>query len=144
MGKHATTCRALVPRYLGRPWSLRDGKTPSVIDNAARRLDIVVPAVVRDFYSTVGNVPEFCSIHNYILSPTKWEVYDGFLVFAEENQCVVSWGIKKRDLRRSDPPTWQHNTQADEWYPEDKAFLAHMVSMFDWYESIGVFAPLKK
>jgi hypothetical protein len=39
-----------------------------------------------------------CSIHNNVFSPKDLDFEDGYLMFMDENQSVVSWGIKKKDL----------------------------------------------
>ena len=56
----------------------------------------------------------------------------------DENQSVVSWGIKKKDLRKTDPETWQRNNSSEDWYAEEKTFTELVTSMFDWYQGLGV------
>jgi hypothetical protein len=90
------------------------------------------------FYLTAGAIQEICSIHNVIFGPEDLEVDEGFLIFMEENQSVVSWGIRKRDLKKSDPVIWQRNNASAEWYSEEKTLAGLLESMFDWYESLGV------
>ena len=136
--KHTKACRDFVDRYLGRAWKLADGLSEAVVKKAETRLGFPLPSALRSFFLSVGAVPELCSIHNIIFHPKDLEVDEGYLIFMDENQSVVSWGIKKNDLKKADPNTWQRNNSSDQWYSEDNTFLQLLASMFDWYKQLGV------
>ena len=51
---------------------------------------------MRDFYLCVGAVDDLCSIHNVILPPEDLDFDGGYLMFMDESQSMVSWGIKRR------------------------------------------------
>jgi hypothetical protein len=135
---HTETFKAFVQRYLGREWKVADGLSGKVVDRAEARLGIKLPSPLKSFYLTAGAVPELCTIHNIIFEPKDLGFEDGYLIFMDEDQSVVSWGIKKRDLRKADPIIWQRNNTSDEWYSEKKTLVELLESMFDWYESLGV------
>jgi len=41
----------------------------------------------------------------------------------------VHWGIARADLAQPDPAVWQRvNSDPPEWYPENEAFSAFLVS----------------
>ena len=86
-----------------------------VVEKAEARLGIKLPSSLKCFYLTVGAVPELCSTHNIIFGPDDLDFEDGYLIFMDENQSVVSWGIKKGDLMKADPVIWQRNNASDEW-----------------------------
>lgn len=138
MSKYAKVCEGFVHNYLGRPWVAGDGLPEKDVKKAESRLGIKLPTAVRTFYLSVGRVADLCSIHNYILPPKDLEFEDGYLIFMDENQSVVSWGIKKKDLKKADPEVWQRNNSSDEWYSEKKTFTELLTSMFDWYKQLGV------
>lgn len=58
---------------------------------------------------------------------------DDKLVFMEENQCVVFWGIAKADLGEADPVVWQGvNGEPIEWYAEDHRLSRFLMAMWKW------------
>lgn len=141
MNNHVETCRGFVEGYLGRPWEPSDGLPETDVRNAESRLGITLPAALRTFYLCTGAVSELCTIHNTILPPEELAFEEGYLMVMDENQSVVSWGIKQQDLETPDPEVWQRNNSYDEWYSEEKSFLELLTSMFDWYKQLGVWSP---
>src|SRR5262249_4170949 len=64
-----------------------------------------------------------------LAAPDDLEVYEGALVFREENQSVCWWGIRLEDLHQDDPPTHFRPDLADKttehWMPwTDRLSLA--------------------
>jgi hypothetical protein len=141
MSNHAKTCKGFVEHYLGRPWTSADGLSEKDVKKAESRLGVTLPAALRTFYLSVGAVSELCCIHNTIFPPNDLSFEEGYLMFMDENQSVVSWGIKKKDLKMSDPEAWQRNNSSEDWYSEEKSFLELLTSMFEWYKQLGVWAP---
>ena len=142
MKPRTETFKAFVQRYLGREWRAVDGLSEKVVEKAEARLGMKLPSSLKCFYLAVGAVPELCSIHNVIFAPNDLDIEEGYLIFMDENQSVVSWGIKKGDLRKADPIIWQRNNTSDEWYTEEKSLAGLLASMFDWYQSLGVWKPV--
>ncbi len=143
MSDRAKACKHFVEHYLGRPWTAADGLPEKEVKKAESRLGFPLPAALRTFYLSVGAVNDLCSIHNTIFAPKDLAFEEGYLMFMDENQSVVSWGIKKKDLKRSDPEVWQRNNSSEDWYSEEKSFLELLTSMFDWYKQLGVYAYLR-
>ena len=141
MTKHTKTCRGFVTRYLGREWTRADGLKGKDVEKAEARLGIRLPAALKDFYLSVGAVPDLCSIHNIVFHPRDLIIEEGYLLFMDEYQSVVSWGIKRKDLSKADPAAWQRNNSAEKWYSERKSFTQLLISMFDWYQELGVWKP---
>jgi len=138
------TSQAFVQTYLQRSWTVADGLPETVIRKAEARLGISLPPPLRAFHLSVGAVADLCNIHNTILHPKDIDFEEGYLMIMDENQSVVSWGIKKADLKKPEPIIWQRNNQADKWYSEKKGFLELLASMLDWYSEIGVWKHIYK
>ncbi|MCC7420586.1 MAG: hypothetical protein IT428_09905 [Planctomycetaceae bacterium] len=83
----------------GYPLSRRAAIGESTIETIEKSLNIVVPPALRDFYAVAGGERRFSRSHNRVLAPRDWFVSKGRLVFMEENQAVVLWGVS---LRTSD------------------------------------------
>jgi hypothetical protein len=50
----------------------------------------------------------------------------------EENQAVVSWGIKIKDIDISDPEAWQRvNSYPPAWYSEEMTFSKFIVQALE-------------
>jgi hypothetical protein len=130
--------RACVPRYLGRAWKPSDGSRASKLAACERRLGRPLPESLRAFYLALGEVAELLAAHNQVLPLEQLAVAGEYLLFMEENQSVVSWGIPIAQLHERDPIVWQrNNTPPVEWFSEDKGVLDLMSSMWDWYVEIG-------
>src|SRR6516162_3465864 len=110
--------RGFAAIYLKREWSTADGLPEKAITAAEKRLGIKFPAAMKSFYLSLGKAQDFCSIHNFIFHPKDVSFEEGYLIFMDENQSVVSWGIKKPDLDKPDPNIWQRNNSAEKWYSE--------------------------
>ena len=87
-----------------------------------KQLNIVLPATLRAYYVTLGRHEAINYSHNRLLRPGKIGFSpDEYLIFCEENQGVVYWGIKKDDLTNANPPVYG-NYSSDEqnpaWYLE--------------------------
>lgn len=73
-----------------------------------KKLDIVLPAKLREYYLELGKHENINYSHNRLLKPDSEIGFsdDGYLVFYVENQVVAFWGIKEEDLKLDNPPVW--------------------------------------
>lgn len=134
-----TLFRSCVPRYLGREWKPADGTPITRLTACERRLGRPLPESLRALYLTLGENAALLQAHHRLLSPEQLEVDDEHLVFMEENQSVVSWGIPLASLRDPTPTVWQrNNTPPVEWFSEEKDLLGLLISMWDWYLEMGI------
>ena len=88
-----------------------------------KELNITLPAILREYYLTLGRHEAINYSHNRLLRPGGEIGFspDEYLIFYEENQGVVSWGIKKDDLSNPNPPVYGNYSSDDEnpnWYLE--------------------------
>jgi len=96
-------------------------KTKSIYD--------YVPLAMRQYYELLGN-HDVNTNFNRLYEPDKLMISNGFLVFAEENQNVVVWGIKTDKPLNEDPEVFQGQPLADEkyeWHSEEKTFSRFII-----------------
>jgi len=116
--------RGLLTEISGRA-SATHGYSSRVVEAAEARLGVRLPAPLRAYYLSVGRHP-LNRVHNRLWPPDEWEVARGRLVFMEENQSVVFWGVPNRS-RAADPMVYQtSDLEDDDWYAEARCsrFLA--------------------
>lgn len=128
----------LVPKYLSRPWRRSDGFSLKSLREAELRLGIKLPQSLRDLYQSMGRVDALCKAHNVIRQPDQLVLEEGYLIFMDENQDVVTWGLPEGSVD-VDPIVWQrNNTPPTEWFSEKKPLTRLLAEMFEWYCEIGV------
>jgi hypothetical protein len=123
----------LVKQYLNREVNDFDKILEDQISIAEQNLGFELPKSLIDYYRTLGNCSELNNYQNRILELDKIFIEDGFLIFAEENQNVVYWGIKIETLEEIDPIVWQIRSEETlEFYSEDKTFTEFITELFKW------------
>jgi hypothetical protein len=131
--------RELAQRFCALALRKTDGVPERELERAEARLRIAIPTSLRAYYSCAGRFVPFSSAHHRLRPPDELAIEDGYLVYMDENQEVVSWGIGCTGLDESDPIVWQrNNTPPVEWFSENKTFTTLMLDMFIWYDAIGV------
>src|SRR5262245_2806774 len=98
--------RSRLAAVFRRQLAARDGYSEPRLKKAEERLGFALPEAVREFYSIAGAAKE-ARVHNMLFPPEGLEVEEGHLVFMQENQGVVDWGIPRGFLKKPDPPVWQ-------------------------------------
>lgn len=89
----------------GRPIRKEDGIELGRIEEAEYRLGFQLPQTLREWYLLSGyrSSEELTNVESLRL-PEKLIVYDGALVFYDESQGTVSWGVREADIEMDDPP----------------------------------------
>jgi hypothetical protein len=106
---------------LARPLTPEDGQPETDLSDAEARLGLRLPSVLRRYYRLAGRYDRFNCAHNRLRGPEEWSVDGGKLVFLEENQCVVVWGVETSTSPDDDPPVYQGpivRGRPTEWYLE--------------------------
>lgn len=125
--------------YLNRHLEEHEGVEIADISRAERRLCLRLPKALRSYYLVAGKADDLNKAHNIIRPVSEIELDNGFVVFIDENQFVVSWGVRISLAAEDDPIIWQrNNTPPVEWFSEEKSFTEFMKDMFDWYRDAGV------
>ncbi len=71
--------------------------------------------------------------HNRLYPIEKLEWMGDKLLFMEENQCVVFWGIDRADLEEADPIVWQGvNGEPIEWLAEKWRLSRFLMALWKW------------
>jgi hypothetical protein len=104
------------------------GYPPDAVEAAEARLGVRLPGPLRDYYLSVGKHP-INYVHNRLWSPDALEIAQRRLVFMEENQNVVFWGVRSR-TSAVNPMVFQTTELEDgDWFAEARCseFLAAMM-----------------
>jgi hypothetical protein len=115
----------------GYPLTERTALAPGGLAAAQRRLGVRAPAALRDYYLVAGRERRFSASLHRVLPPSQWTLNKQRLIFMEENQAVVFWGVSTRNSAAVDPPVSQGiNDEPITWAPEHRkcsVFLAVML-----------------
>lgn len=120
---------------LGYPLKARDGLSETLLTKAEAKLGIRLPQALRDYYLVAGRERTLNHSFDQLRAPSEWETHDGKLVFLEENQSVVVWGVTATPRAGHDPKVFQApraGGDLDRWYPEHdhcSEFLRFMVHL---------------
>jgi hypothetical protein len=120
-----------VYQTFGYPLSERQGMPLKVLSEAGKRLGVQIPPALLAYYLVAGRERRFNQCHNRLLAPQEWALDTQRLIFMEENQAVLWWGVSTRNSRSPDPPVSQGiNDEPITWIREHRrcsAFLAIML-----------------
>ena len=109
-----------------------DGLRADSITAAERKLKLRIPTALREYYLIAGRLP-LNKEHNRLYAPSDLKVNEGKLVFMEENQCVVFWGMDASSLGQDDPEVFQaSNASPLVWYSEGLLFSDFIIKMWRW------------
>jgi hypothetical protein len=119
--------RGLLADIVGRT-APSHGYSAHAVAAAEARLGAPLPGPLRDYYLSVGR-HKINRAHNRLWPPDALEISQRRLVFMEENQCVVFWGVRSRTAA-SDPVVFQTtDLEEGDWFAEAPCseFLAAMM-----------------
>jgi hypothetical protein len=105
-------------------------------DDAARAAlaarGLAIPTALFDYYSLAGR-HWINENHDRLRPIEELEWMGDKLVFLDENQCVVFWGVDRSDLRKADPIVWQGvNGDPIEWHSEDLRLSRFLMARWRW------------
>mgnify|MGYP000922287211 CR=1 FL=1 len=111
-----------IRRLYNLPDAENFGFSETEISALEDRLNVQLPRELKSYYLTLGKNEKVNYSHNRLLKPEKEIGFskDRYLMIFEENQAVVSWGIKEEDLILDNPPVWGNSGTEDapDWYLE--------------------------
>ncbi|HET8924424.1 MAG TPA: hypothetical protein VFN26_15680 [Candidatus Acidoferrum sp.] len=117
---------------IGRELKPNDGLAVGFVAAAERKLKLKIPIALREYYSIAGRLA-LNKEHNQLYSPGKLRMLEGKLVFMEENQCVVFWGMDKEALGQDDSEVFQANNEIPiVWYSEELPFSDWIIKTWRW------------
>lgn len=130
---------SLAKRYLGRELRKIDGSTLLAIQRTEKRIGCALPQSIRRYYELCGGNRKLNKSYNLVRTLNEIAIEDGYLMIMDENQSVVSWGIRLADVPEIDPIIWQrNNTPPIAWYSEEKTWPELLASMYAWYIEAGI------
>ncbi len=122
---------------LGLPLSEHHRVPSDELEEAERRLGLPLPAVLRQYYLLAGRHPLNLAL-NELRAPSELGLEGDVLVFMDENQGAVVWGITGSGLSLADPPVVQAATGNElTWYPEDDSLENFLLLMMHWQAVSG-------
>lgn len=125
---------------LGFELGKRDGISEAAIKKAEKKAGVAIPPSLRYYYLVAGKEKTLNTIFNVLLPPENWDVHRGKLVFMEENQCVVVWGVSLKDKHAKDPKVFQSARVDDElkgWYDQRNTCSQFLVFMLHLQSAYG-------
>jgi len=125
---------------LDRPLTSADGLPDKEIVTGEQRLGVRLPRALREFYGIAGRLDHLNRAHNRLYTPHEWFVDAGKLVFMEENQAVVYWGVPISEEPGDDPSVLQGVNvvnQPIDWHPEHGACSEFLLVMLHWQAVCG-------
>jgi hypothetical protein len=104
--------------------------------------NIVLPTILKDYYLTLGKNSKINNTFNCLLKPSNQVGFsdDRHLVFYEENQSTVFWGIREADLSKENPAVYGNfdaQNLSEEWFLDNANTADFLLSMAFWNGVMG-------
>lgn len=116
----------------------QDGTPEAELQLVERNFQLQLPLTLRRFYLVAGRHKIVSSAHNRFLSPRKMRIERKALIFLEQNQNVMFWGIHGGDLIKADPPVHQGNHGEPDWYLDARYLSAFLIGVTCWQAANGL------
>lgn len=121
-----------------RPMRAEDGCTEGEIFKAEEKVGVQFPALLRSFYLRSGRLNVIHEAQDRLVAPDQLQIVNKVLLFYEENQCVVFWGVQLRHCNMEDPPVVQaENRDKITWQPFQKRLSDFLIMMVYWQSVNG-------
>lgn len=136
-------------KILGRKLETSEGLNPDTIISAEKKLNIEFPQVLKDFYLSVGKIKLFTDAFEFFAQPKQIYIKNNKLIFLEENQAMLSWGIDLGELNRNDnikvyqSPNVGESEDKVVWYAE-ALMLRDFLEMIMYYQAASADTDLQK
>ena len=125
---------------LHHPLTARDGIPEATLLAAEKKLGLRLPAALRDYYLIAGRERVLNHVFNRLWAPGDWELHKRKLIFMEENQRVVGWGVTASSRPAGDPAVFQAAAvrgALDNWYQEHRRCSVFLTVMLHWQAAFG-------
>jgi hypothetical protein len=107
------------------------------LSSAEKRLGFRPPQLLRYFYKEIGYKGVLGQTQESLLSPDRFSIHDGALVFCVENQGVCLWGIRVMDLQLDDPPVVRASNESPLVWEIDHEHLSDFWITFIYWQTIN-------
>jgi len=125
---------------LGTKLNKQDGCSSGKIAAAEKKLGLRLPIALRDYYFVAGRERSLNHAHNRLCALGDLEKHAGKLVFMEENQCVVVWGVAASSKAGDDPAVYQGpivDGEPSGWFLEQRKLSVFLVFMLHMQAAFG-------
>lgn len=115
------------------------GFSEADIAEAEKRLHISFPKSLRHYYLTLGKNKSINEPFNRLIPLNEIDfIDDKYLIFYEENQAVVLWGVNQPDLIKDNPSVYgSYNNEREEWFLDANTIEYFLLSMAYWNGALG-------
>ena len=118
----------------GAPPKAFDAPGDEAIQTRLTHRGLHVPDALFDYYSLFGH-HVINNGQNRLRTIEELEWHDGWLIFMEEDQGMVCWGIHHHDLTTPDPLVWQGMVGEEmEWLQADTPLSRFLIDK--WREIV--------
>jgi hypothetical protein len=124
-----------------------DGCASADIEDVERRLGIKIPVSLQEYYLLSGREKRINQFFDRVRAPEKWEIDSVHwdidsdqLVFMEENQWVVYWGVPSAQDRKTDDAVsvgFNIRQKGIQWRAEHESCFTFLNVMVLWHASFG-------
>lgn len=116
-----------------RPIQEEDGYSLQEIDYAHKKLNIILPSALIEWYQSSGKRKDIWSNQDVFISPYDLAIENNLLIFYLENQGVVSWGIPVSELDLDDPKVIMVNNEIkDQMVIQTNSISQFALYMFEY------------
>jgi hypothetical protein len=125
---------------LGVQLRSEDACSTADIEDAETRLGVRLPGSLKEYYLVAGREKRVNQFHNRLLPPKKLWIDSERVVFMEENQWVIYWGVPAARETGPDAGAFQGVNRRDkgiEWHPEHDSCFTFLNVMAAWHASFG-------
>ena len=106
-----------------------DGLGEESVETRLAQRGLRIPAALFDYYSVAGH--HWINKKQNRLRPIEeLDWYVDWLIFMDDEQGLVSWGIHRQDLHMPDPMVWQGILGEEiDWFQEDLTLSEFLMEM---------------
>lgn len=123
--------RSLVPTYYDQPWRPENGLSRRELEAALDESGVNIPTALADLYLAVGAVEDLMEAYYFIWDPDELEIQDGYLLFMEDEDESLTWGIPANTISSPDPLVSRRNEKG-KWVPMDATVSEYLMDYFEW------------
>jgi hypothetical protein len=133
----------------GYPLNKSTATSSSCLSEAAKSLNVVIPSALADYYAVAGNEKQFNQAFNLLMPIKDWYIDKNHLVFLEESQAGILWGVATNNPENDDPPVSQSvNHDKLQWF-QDHSHCSQFLAVILHFQAVagglkhGMYAPEK-
>jgi hypothetical protein len=96
------------------------------------RLGTNLPRILKEFYSIGGRAPEIMEANHHFVAIDQLQFRNDGLMFCQENQNQMFWGVLRKNTKLDDPPVVQGQPERDDWFDECPRLSTFLLNHSCW------------